>query len=329
MKICHLLPQLEPGGAEILLIHLANEQVKNHTVTIYTFMNDNISLVNQLSPNIHYKNYSNILLAIISIVRSLKKYDVIHGHLIYSSIILNILYIFKSLLRINTKIVETNHSTGMPLPLLTKITFKISSYLRDKYFLVTEDEYFSNKKSVVIPNGLNLENVHKSLNYSNICIGTVSRVVPERLPYKLAEVFEKLSDNLNINRIIWIGSGSLLEEIKEKYSRKIYFLGKQTDIKKYLKEIDIFISINTQSKTGIASFEAISNGIPVFSIQAQPNYDGSNDWIISSDNLNELVNIILEKVELRKLEEYAAIQAKVIKEEYHIRTCSERYLSNY
>jgi hypothetical protein len=60
-------------------------------------------------------------------------------------------------------------------------------------------------------------------------------------------------------------------------------------------KIDLYITLNMDSHTGIAGLEAVFAGIPVIGIQLSPSYrDGETDWIWSHQNLSVVAHKVVE-----------------------------------
>jgi len=336
MRIIHIIPKLFQGGAENFLISLSNEQSKNHDVEVVTLFKNNEILERKLNEKIQLTSFNkkqnlNIIFDVFRYIKkqiNLNDNVIVHGHLIYATLILNLTYLYKFITRSkNFKIIETNHSSGMKLPFFTTTILKISSYLRDDFINVTDDKFFGSK---VIKNGIpnfvrkkRIEKIQK--------IGTISRIVPERIPSKILDIFTLISKENYISKIIWVGGGSDYYTIKDKNnSEKISFLGEMNDTSKPLESMDVFISINVKDVTGIAGLEAISRGVPVVSFQINHDYDGSKDWIFSSSSIDEIVGFI-NKLEKSKefLENYISEQDRIFQEKYSIENCTNNYYKVY
>ena len=237
MKILHILPALTKGGAEKVVVDLANStSLQGHDVSVLVGYNvDPLLLKNNLSSAVQFRSIYNkrfskvinyIFLApwIFKNWRWIQQFDVLHCHLSMGAFFGSLVYIFRTFSSKNSFIiVETNHSVGMPLGFIQREAFEIQSRLRDGYVLMAKNDKWinilsKNKRTLVefIPNGVELlpkfcdekEKIEfrkfVGIGSNNIkIIGNIGRLVAERKPLIILDIFSKIkneiSDSLNVN----------------------------------------------------------------------------------------------------------------------------------
>lgn len=135
------------------------------------------------------------------------------------------------------------------------------------------------KDTLIINNGIDLQKFkYDSKKYTivrnklgikpeEILIGTVARFSYQKYPEKLLAIFEAaIKQNPNF-RLLWIGSGDLEVEIKDRAKRdgvydKIIFYGNSNQVNDLYQAMDIFVLTSRFEGLCIAAVEAQAAGIP-------------------------------------------------------------------
>jgi glycosyltransferase involved in cell wall biosynthesis len=340
MKITHIIPALTKGGAEKVVVDLVNESYLNgHEVKLVLFYPADKNLrqfellkdieVFYISP----KKNSFLIILFKSVFwlfgnwKWIKNQEIIHAHLTLASILATFINFIRFLtFKRGPKIVETNHSIGIPIKLWQNILFSMLSKWRDGYIIIGNDEFWEKKFShkqhtvlAIIPNGTKFKEnrvlqTDKDTFLSNavipknsLLIGTVSRIVKERSPLSILEIFKNienlLSDQKNVHFMIG-GDGDMMDAVKQKsidlhLNSKLSLPGLIIDPSIARSSMVLYVSINVGAITGIAGIEAASEGIPVISLQMQPNYISTeDDWVWSHSNpyevAKESVSLLLD-----------------------------------
>ena len=296
----HVLPTLAKGGAEKVVVDLLNEAHKSgHHVTLLSiYPTDSQQRFNELDNTIEVLYVSNVKSIFApSVVKSIrwiflnwrliKKQDIIHAHLTISSVFVTIIwFISRCTFSKSPKIVETNHSIGIPIARWQYKLFSVLSRWRDCYILMAQDQYWeslikSRKKTLlgIIPNGIamtdkEVTNADKEtflnrcgiFNNKRLIVGTVSRIVAERSPLKLLDIFTKINQKLPPEEkviFIWGGEGAMYDFVKDLISNSemaeyVYLPGLIIDATIARFVMSLYISINVGAITGIAGIEAAS-----------------------------------------------------------------------
>lgn len=159
---------------------------------------------------------------------------------------------------------------------------------------------FSSKKQ-------NLMNLGRKEDVSKKIILTVSRLTREKNTMMLIEALPLLDDDY----ILYIvGDGELRQELislvkKLNIENRVVFFGKQEKVEEYYKVADIFALLSTYEGLGHVYLEALSSGIPIISLKADPPriinasseliIENENGWIINSkSNLISVLNNLSE-----------------------------------
>lgn len=250
MKITHILPLFTQGGAQVVVIELANFFADDgHKVTVIAASPVNPKLLRSaLRPNIniHYISisYSSRFLKYFKMPLWLwknrfwiREQDILHCHLTYGAVFGTLSKKILSIMRLRVpKIVETYHAVGMPISKIIKWFHKSLMVHRDAVVLMHEDEYWkrylANYPKLIckcIPNGISISK-YKPINYlrKNIyrkqlgiphdckfLITTVSRMESDRKPWLYLPVFAEISRILEQKvYFIMAGDGKELNRTK-------------------------------------------------------------------------------------------------------------------
>ena len=84
--------------------------------------------------------------------------------------------------------------------------------------------------------------------------------------------------------------------------KQVHFPGEVNEPIKALAVMDLYISINVGSITGLAGMEAAMSGVPVIAMQWTPGYIATpNDWIWSSINQSDVAQRSCELLASKKV----------------------------
>lgn len=340
MKIVHILPALTKGGAEKVVVDLANAtSLLGHDVTVLvgysvdpTLLRN--SLLNTVKfQSIYKRKFSKLFIYFLLIPwifknwRWISKFDVLHCHLTMGSIFGSIVYLIRYLFSSSKIIVvETNHSVGMPLKIVQSSLSRIQIKFRDGYIIMAENKEWLNilrqKRKLLtnfIPNGVAIlpkfdDYVEKNLFKNQIgmedesvkIIGNIGRLVVDRRPLILLEIFNeirnKLSNTVDVHFLMG-GEGPEKSKIEERVRAygiedKIYLPGLIYNPQVAMSTMHLYISVNVGNITGIAGIEAASQGVPVIALQMSQDYVPTPlDWIWSS---KDTVTVAIKAIELLK-----------------------------
>lgn len=321
MKITHLNPALTKGGAEKVLVDLANLAVaQGHEVSIVSARQvDPALLQDQVDPRVrlHFvseqatgkgASYAAMLPWLARNWHWLREQDVVHCHLTYGALLGSAIRLRRSIAGGQSpRIIETFHGVGMPIrPWQRTLAALQAAACRDGYALMAEDEYwrgFANGHPflplAIIPNGIAdppKSSAAEQLAYRRDAgipdkaplIGTVGRLRAERNPFATLTAFAKAARLLGPDvHFLIAGDGPMTDAVRAEGNRlglgeRLHLPGLAVKPWVAAAVIDVYISMNVGPITGIAGLEAAAAAIPVIAVQAAADYrQGNEDWIWS------------------------------------------------
>lgn len=373
MKVLHIIPTLSKGGAEKVVVDLLNDSFENglEVKLLLFFPSDKKLRLYELNKKIEVLYISDkksnffflLFKSVIWIIQNwkfLKQQNILHAHLTISSIFISIVRLFSFISYTNPpKLVETNHSIGIPIKKWQHALFVYMSRFRDSYVLIGKDAFWEalikKRKNIllgIIPNGIKIKNriVEKRekqdfLMMSGIddtnsfILGTVSRIVPERSPLKMVEIFNKVHLKLPEDKkvhFIFGGDGESFNQVQEKIAELkmenfIHLPGLIVDATVARSVMSVYLSINIGAVTGISGIEAASEGKPVISLQMDNEYVNSqNDWIWSDCNTDKISDEIIKLISDEKLRfEIAQFQYNYVKQNLQSNLMAKEYENLY
>jgi glycosyltransferase involved in cell wall biosynthesis len=210
---------------------------------------------------------------------------------------------------------------------------------RDALVLMARDSFWdlyirSHQKLFIkiIPNGISIDQVKiwgegQKFEFKKKCgiednnslvVGTVGMLRPDRQPWRYLPIFKRVLKGFGNNvHFIIAGGGPELERLKrlvkeQGLENNIHFPGLVLDPRLAFSIMDLYISLNVGSITGISVLEAASSGLPVIAIQMLDNYNRKeDDWIWSSTNDDEIAEKIITMLKSKELRDKLAAKQKV------------------
>lgn len=324
MKILYVITQLGIGGAENVLVSMANKMNANaHQVEVVSLLNikkqnfDNNIKVYILD----FKNKPLSSFIQLSKIISNYKPDVVHSHCIHANVITR----FVRLLTPIKKLVSTAHSASEAKGLIMT-AFKYTNFLSNVITNVSSDAVLSYEKNGYISKNImkvcfNIIDIEK-YNFSRvkrekyrqifnikteelvlISIGTMKE--DKDYPNLIKAVSLVSKSTTKPFKVFIVGAGELYLDIvklskNEKVFEKIIFLGERSDVKDLLSMSDIFI------------LSSKNEGLPTVLIEAAmakntiiaTNCGGVNDILPKNKNIVPIKNhIALAEMIVNKMNE--------------------------
>ena len=319
IKVAQVLRGMDIGGIETFLMNVCRNIDKNKFQIDFIYFDTKENFydneLRNMGINIHYvPKTKNILKHILCLRKKFKdeRYDVVHGH---SSWYNGVVLFSAWLARIKTRI-SHSHSTsdGKSNNMTRSIYRKLSKFLIYTFanrFCACGIEagkylYYNRKKVqdkvVILKNGIDInkfknidnEKVMQEFNLNNneIILGNISRFEPVKNHEFMLNIAEELVKRNANFKMILVGDGSLIENIKQKIISKnlsnyIILPGKRTDIPELLKCFNIFILPSKYEGFPFVTVEAQAAGIPM----------------ILTENIDRNTNICEELVKYLGIEE--------------------------
>lgn len=281
-KVLYIIPSLELGGAEMLLInHLNKLSLKIYKPTLL-IVGDKVSLISQVNKDIDVikinaskSNYLFKLPKIFFTVNRLKP-DVIHSHLFKANLLSRFVGIF-------TNAIIINHYHGLsrwiskPKLFFDKITQSLMDFgvvVSDKsYELRLHREKINTSKLKLVYNFIdqfpdNLK--YEQFTGETLTLGMACRLISLKNIPSVIKLVRFLNDRgMSVNLEI-AGSGpeydritSLINELD--LSKRVKLLGFKSDLNEFYKRINIYLVSSETEDLPISLAEAMSYGCAVIS----------------------------------------------------------------
>ena len=368
MKIVHVIPALTKGGAERVVVDLANAAAEaGHDVSIVAAVPAPPQLIaHALRPEVRLRYVGthsirrSYLLLVPWLIRNrvwLLGHDVIHCHLTFGSVFAAALQRLRRLMR-RTKpiVIETYHAVGMAIPTSERARHALLLRGRDAVAFMADDPYWrrfaeTNGATLfrTIPNGIagtspasredseRYRSERTSIPGDRLAVlGTVGRLVPARRPDLLLETFEHVASVLPDVHLLMAGEGTERHALEESAERKgiasqVHFPGLVLDPSEAIGLIDLYLTVNVGQTTGIAALEAAFLGVPIIALQLQQSYrPDANDWIWSSPDPSQVGARAVQLLQDRKaLAEIADRQRAHARTQFSVGAMAQAYADLY
>ncbi|NOW85439.1 glycosyltransferase involved in cell wall biosynthesis [Clostridium beijerinckii] len=309
-KIAYIYTTLNRGGAQKVLLQLA-DNIRDDVFDCIV-LSDSGDLISELKENgiRHYvlplkdKKPINVVKSLIQIYRLIEKekIDIIHSHHRYTTVLANIVRIFK-----RVKVVHTEHNV---FPKRNKLNLRGNNIIavsqKVKESLIKNKV---NEKNIeLIYNGINVDSntkynsIRSELNLSKEkkIVGIIARLVSEKGHIFFIQAVKDILKKHNDIVVIFIGDGperKIIEDEIDKYklNDSIILLGNRTDVDLIIPDFDFFVLPSYFEGLPMSILEIMINAKVVLATDVGGNreiIDNFNDgFIISAGNSSELVNI--------------------------------------
>lgn len=179
------------------------------------------------------------------------------------------------------------HNPKNDLNLKTKISTRVYDTLclryANKLFACSESagiSRFEDKDFYVLKNAIITEHfqfnsetraeLRKKLGVENsVLVGVVGRITAQKNPLFLVDCFAAFKAKEPLARLLWIGEGELIEQVKSRLDSKdllddCIFLGRRENIGRWYSAMDLFLLPSFFEGLGIVFLEAQCSGLPCF-----------------------------------------------------------------
>lgn len=349
MRIAYMLGTLNRGGAETLVLDIANNcRAKGLDITLIhrgvgllldDFERSGIPMT-RIWPS------SLLDLGYFARLRSFMKSESIS--IAHTHQVIDMLYVYIATFGLATKVVLSFHGHGLNNSLFSRLMRKCAIGHTDLNLFVSKSQkdYYAERfpiarTGVVLPNGIDFK---KLLNHSDwslrkelkmadseLLIGTVGNFTSGRDQLFLCRSLLKFQQSGIPFKFVFVGAASRSEP--DLYTNcvrfcsdnglldSVYFLGTRSDVPSILIQLTAFVYSSVHDTFGIAVIEAIAAGIPVF----------VNDWRVMNEITREgqLATVYRSGDEEDLLQRFthfygkqtvyqqrAKLNAKIVKEQY-------------
>ncbi len=362
MKILHLIQTSGPGGAEKLLLSLAQNSKDKYSHLVGLLKNgwlyeklQDQGVVVQIIPS----GGSFDLKLIRNIYRLIKKekFDIIHSHLLdmnfYSSISARIAKVH----HVCTEHGDIHH-ISKKFNIKTYIKAKAISHFSNKIVFVskyTKDKYMNIVKvpegeNAIIYNGIDIKEYEEPIEIQRkkaeigikegeFVIGNVANLYPVKGQTYLLKAAKIIIKELPNTKYLIVGRGELENDLKKEANDlgidfNIKFLGFREDVKELLKIMDIFVLPSLSEGLPLSLIEAMASKVPVVAtgVGGIPEVidDGINGFLITPADPDALASKIIHLLKDRSLANKLVNQSyKNIQQQFSLHTMFHKYSEIY
>ena len=169
-------------------------------------------------------------------------------------------------------------------------------------FLFSDKDWQYSKYPIVINNGIDL-NLFQNLNKTaekkrklglsaKYHIVTVGRIIPQKNPLFLAQVFSELSKTRSDVDLVWVGTGDLQQKCEVIFKEnqcldRVHFLGSRKDVPEILSCCDLFFMPSAFEGLGIVIIEAQAAGLNCLVSDVIP--EEANCGLVQYKSLNDTI----------------------------------------
>lgn len=324
MKILRIYTKLPPlkGGMEKHIYTLSKWQISNaHKVKI--FFNDGDALSNNDKKICNLKLHKIkpqligilifYILIIIQLIQKKEKFDILHIHGDWSSLLL--VKILKKLTKSKITVFSIHDQLSNKFThkkLLPKLLKNIDLIFSTGYDSAIQLKKTSDKQVVIQPSGINetfFEQFNKKFTKNRFSVVTVANLFPKKNITFILDIAKILKDFT----FVIVGDGiqklSLKEKIKNENIYNVQLVGFKTteEVKLYYQNSNCYLLTSFAEGTPTSALEAMACGLPIVSSNAgglsNIVKDGINGFIINDFNKNNYIdklNLIKNNLELQK-----------------------------
>lgn len=352
IKIIHIIPTLDMGGAERLMVDIAlgldRKIFESEVVCISSggFWQKELEEAD-IPLTILNKKKGFSLRALLKLKKILKEKqpDIVHTHLFGADF-----YGRLAAKLANIKvIISTEHNLNISEGFFRKTAKKITNKFATRIIAVSEavrayaiqKEGADESKVKVIYNGIRLEKfLNEKGDYAlgkTFKIGSIGRLSKQKGYEYLIEAINKLNDRKIVCQIA--SDGELKEQLNEKIAllglgRQIELVGYKKNTPEFLNSLDLFVLSSRWEGLGIVILEAGAAGLPVIASDVdgiKEIIDDKEDGLLftkgNSDELKEKIKYLLNNESERK-RLGQALQRKII-EKFDIEKIVRQYEEVY
>ncbi len=231
---------------------------------------------------------------------------------------------------------------GMPLhhPVIKRMlqndVAAITTYCKEVKMAL--DEMGLGEKSYYVTNFLDTPKFHNTsypIPAHEVTLIYVGRMEPVQTPHLVIKAFKKVHDELPNTKLTIVGYGRLFDYLKALIKQlgledAVTMTGRQTDVRRYLWQSDIFVATNFGY---IASLEAWSAGLtlvaPDFGILKELVEPETNGLLYESNNVDSLAATLIRVVKDKELRQKLAVNGALAAQQFDIRAVAPKMAKIY
>lgn len=293
----------------------------------------------QISRSINLISDWRSIQSISSYIRQNGPFDIIHCHSSKAGVAGRIASILngvsqKSLYTPHGLATLSTEAVGYKALLIWLAEFLLGHLACQKVIAVSHDEQaymlktfkFSHNKVKVIANGISLPNPSRSrqairqelgIPDDALVFGFTGRLTYQKNPELLLKAFHHL--NHPQSYLLIVGTGELLDSLKQTTHPRVIFTGERTDVPDLLRVFDIFVLPSRYEGLSLAAMEAMAAALPIICTRtfgaSELVEEGVNGLIVESENLQALTEAMRKLADSSDLRHSMSQAAKLRFEE--------------
>ncbi|MEH6993690.1 glycosyltransferase family 4 protein [Neobacillus drentensis] len=311
-RIIFFIGRLGFGGAERVLVYLANEFSKNsHDIHVILLAKSKESVFH-IHPEIKVHN---VFTTGNKLTRSIKRFFAIRNYVkeINPTIVISFLTsvnvnIATAMIGLKIPLIlsERNNPYTDPKNKMLRIWRKLVYRFADGYVFQTEEvkDFFSSSirlKGTIIPNPLHIEEVENWAGNKSGTIVAVGRLVEEKNHKLLIDAFSKISEEFPLYKLIIYGEGYLRNELTSYINElgleeKIKLPGVNSNVLDEIQKANLFVLPSNYEGMPNSLIEAMALGVPVISTEC----GGGGPAYLISNNVNGILVPINDSIALTR-----------------------------
>jgi len=355
MRILHIIESLEFGGAEKVVISLANSMAGEHEMAICC-----VKTIGALGPEVDQrinvlclnKGEGNDYLLPFKLARIIRKnvYDVVHTHE-WGVFLEGGLAAF---LAGTPVLIHTAHGPYTAYPdtpgsrvkislrhwlerLISRCFHRIAAVSDSIREYIVREIKIDSRTVVTVHNGIPVEDglPDRKTGADDVEFITVGRLAEIKNHQLMLRAFHEALKSGTRARLVIVGDGPERARIED-YRRvnglenKVTLLGFRADVGELLRKADIFILTSRYEGISVALLEAMRAGLPVIATRVggvpETVHDGKTGLLVEPDDLPGLVNAMLRLSESAELRRALGRRGHdFLVEEFSLATMSARY----
>lgn len=360
INVLHLINEIEPAGAETLLLNTVRHFDKEKfSLTIAYFLGPGTLAQEMREAGAEVVDFSRggkvdplFLARLVNLVWE-NDIDIIHTHLIQASLIGRLVARLMGVrLILSTRHFAYDHKENGLVRRLQRLTAPIDSMILAVSKPVKDHmvfkEGFSPERVEIVPNAIDIglfkmrnpKNINKEVLETPV-IGSVGRLHPQKGFDTFIEAAKIILSEKSASRFKIVGEGELLETLKDKtnqlgISEAVEFAGQRSpaEIPDILAGFDVFVQASNWEAFGIAIVEAMACGLPVVATNVEGVVDiiddGVDGFLIPPKEPRALADRILRLLchpELRR--RIGAAARRKVEENFDIRDMADKMANIY
>ncbi len=252
-----------------------------------------------------------------------REFDVLHCHLTYGAFVGLHVAVLRDLARERRPaVIESYQAVGMGITSLQRRAHRLLASRRDGLALMADDESweaFARRRPRLvyrtIPNGVSDPRMHevsaderrryrRSLGIPDSCthvVGTVGMLRADRKPWRWIPIFAEIARAVGPHvHFLIVGDGPERARIdaliaQHRLGGRVHVAGVVDQVRMPFSVIDLYLTVNVGSGTGIAATEASLAGLPIIALQFTAGFRPEPDpWIWSSPDDMEVASRAVE-----------------------------------